>query len=129
MPTRQLAKLNDHGQRFWLDSLSREMLDDGSLASRVQEQGLSGITSNPAIFAKTMGDSPAYDDRIAVAAEALGDDGSVAAEVVYERLATDDVRDACDLLLPLYEATDGLEGFVIMYARQIELVEAQGCVE
>ncbi|MBK1705850.1 transketolase [Halochromatium glycolicum] len=113
MPNRQLAKLNDHGQRFWLDSLSRDMLDDGRLASRIREQGLSGITSNPAIFAKAMGDSSAYDDRIAVAIDALADDdGSVAAESVYERLATDDMRDACDLLLPVYEATDGLDGFV-----------------
>ena len=112
MPNQPLAKLNDHGQRFWLDSLSREMLDNGQLASRIREQGLSGITSNPAIFAKSMADSPSYDERIAVAVEALARDGSVAAEAVYEQLATDDVRDACDLLLPVHEATDGLDGFV-----------------
>ncbi|MCF7995807.1 MAG: transketolase [Chromatiaceae bacterium] len=112
MPNQQLAKLNDHGQRFWLDSLSRDMLDNGQLASRIREQGLSGITSNPAIFAKAMADSPAYDERIAVAVETLAHDGSVAAEAVYERLATDDVRDACDLLLPVYEASDGHDGFV-----------------
>lgn len=112
MPNQQLAKLNDHGQRFWLDSLSRDMLDDGQLASRIREQGLSGITSNPAIFAKAMADSPAYDERIAVAVETLAHDGTVAAEAVYERLATDDVRDACDLLLPVYEASDGHDGFV-----------------
>ncbi|WPL18393.1 Transaldolase [Thiorhodovibrio winogradskyi] len=112
MPHHQLAKLNDHGQRFWLDSLSRDMLDNGQLASRIREQGLSGITSNPAIFAKTMADSPAYDARIAAALNTLAEDGSAPAEAVYERLATDDVRDACDLLLPLHEASDGLDGFV-----------------
>ena len=112
MPNHQLAKLNDHGQRFWLDSLSRDMLDNGQLESRIREQGLSGVTSNPAIFAKSMADSPSYDDRLAIALDTLASDGSVAAESVYERLAIDDVRDACDLLLPIHEATDGLDGFV-----------------
>ncbi|MBK1619306.1 transaldolase [Lamprobacter modestohalophilus] len=112
MPNQQLAKLNDHGQRFWLDSLSRDMLDNGQLESRIREQGLSGITSNPAIFRKAMADSPSYDDRIGIAVETLARDGSVAAEAVYEQLATDDVRDACDLLMPIHEATDGLDGFV-----------------
>ncbi|MCF8017632.1 MAG: transketolase [Chromatiaceae bacterium] len=112
MPTHQLATLNSHGQRFWLDSLSRDMLDNGQLESRIREQGLSGITSNPAIFAKAMADSASYEDRIAVGVETLERNGSVAAEAVYERLATDDVRDACDLLLPVHEATDGLDGFV-----------------
>ncbi len=112
MPNQQLAKLNEHGQRFWLDSLSRDMLDNGQLESRMREQGLSGVTSNPAIFAKSMANSPAYDERIAVAVNTLNSDGPPSAEAVYERLATDDVRDACDLLLPIHEATNGVDGFV-----------------
>jgi transketolase len=103
----RLAQLREHGQSFWLDSLSRRMLDDGTLARRIEEQGLSGITSNPAIFAKAMGDSPDYDERLRVALESTADP-----EALYVALAVDDVRDACDLLLPTYEASDAADGFV-----------------
>jgi len=114
-----LAQLHDHGQSFWLDSLSRQMLEDGSLAERVRDQGLGGVTSNPAIFAKSMADSPLYDDRIRVALQTLGASsagGEVSidalAEPLYEQLAVADVRDACDLLLPVYQQSDGADGFV-----------------
>lgn len=121
MPNSPLAQLHGHGQCFWLDSLSRQMLDDGSLERRIREQGLSGITSNPAIFAKAMlgeaGSGGAglgarvYDPRIRIAQETTAPgDAAVSPEAIYERLAVDDVRDACDLLLPRYEQsmTDGL---------------------
>jgi transketolase len=102
-----LARLHDHGQSFWLDSLSRQILEDGTLATRVREQELSGITSNPAIFAKAMADSSLYDPRIR---DALEDGGG--AEEVYIALAIEDVRDACDLLLPTYHQSNGVDGFV-----------------
>jgi transketolase len=121
MPNSPLAQLHGHGQCFWLDSLSRQMLDDGSLERRIREQGLSGVTSNPAIFAKAMlgeaGSGGAgrgarvYDPRIRIAQETTAPgDAAVSPEAIYERLAVDDVRDACDLLLPRYEQsmTDGL---------------------
>jgi transaldolase len=104
---RALARLKDYGQSFWLDSLSRAMLEDGTLAARMREQGLSGITSNPAIFAKAMADSPLYDARIRDAWK-----GGGGAEEVYTALAIEDVRDACDLLLPLYRESSGADGFV-----------------
>jgi transketolase len=103
----QLTQLSNHGQSYWLDSLSRQMLEDGSLAARVQEQGLRGVTSNPAIFAEAMIGSDLYDPRIRVALETMQ-----GAEEVYVALAVADVRDACDLLLPVYERTDGADGFV-----------------
>ncbi len=103
----RLAELREHGQSFWLDSLSRQMLQDGTLARRINEQGLFGITSNPAIFAKAMGGSPDYDERLQVALESTDDP-----EALYEALAVADVRDACDLLLPTYQASDAADGFV-----------------
>jgi len=112
----RLARLHDHGQSFWLDSLSREMLEDGSLAARVRDQGLAGITSNPAIFEKAMASSPLYDEHIRTALDQLKAQGSDAAETnaepLYEQLAVADVRDACDLLLPVHEQSDGADGFV-----------------
>jgi len=115
-PISPLARLHNHGQCYWLDSLSRRMLDDGSLARRIREQGLSGITSNPAIFAKAMlgsdrADRAAYDDRIRVAQQTTSPgDAEIDAHAIYERLAVDDVRDACDLFLPRWEEsmTDGI---------------------
>lgn len=102
-----LNQLKNHGQSFWLDSLSRQMLEDGSLAERIRRQGLSGVTSNPAIFAKAMADSPLYDDQIGIALET-----GRGAEDVYEALAVADIRAACDLLLPLYQDSAGADGFV-----------------
>ena len=108
-PLSPLAQLHNHGQCYWLDSLSRRMLDDGSLARRIREQGLSGVTSNPAIFATAMlGDSPAdraaYDERIRVARRTTRPgDAEIDVRALYERLAVDDVRDACDLFLPRWQ--------------------------
>jgi|GEM_PF-18806 len=108
-PLSPLAQLHNHGQCFWLDSLSRRMLDDGSLAQRIREQGLTGVTSNPAIFAKAMlGDSPAdraaYDERIRVARQTTRPgDAEIDVRALYERLAVDDVRDACELFLPRWQ--------------------------
>jgi transaldolase len=104
-----LARLDNHGQCYWLDTPSRRMLDDGSLERRIRDQGLSGVTSNPAIFAKAMlGEDPAdraaYDARIGVARRTTSSsDAEVGARAIYERLAVDDVRDACDLLLPRWK--------------------------
>jgi transketolase len=108
----RLAQLSDHGQSYWLDSLSRQMIEDGTLETRIRDQGLRGITSNPAIFAKAMGDSPLYESRIAAALERIDLGADNAAERIYEELAVADVRDACDLLLPVHQQTDGADGFV-----------------
>jgi len=103
----RLTTLRDRGQSFWLDSLSRQMLEDGSLAERVRRQGLTGVTSNPSIFRKAISESPFYEAPIRASLETM--DG---AEEVYTALAVADVSDACDLLLPVYRETDGADGFV-----------------
>lgn len=103
----QLARLKTFGQSFWLDNLSRALIDGGRLADRIQTQGLSGITSNPAIFRKAIATSDEYDARIRIAMESLTD-----TEAIYESLAVADVRDACELLMPVYRDSDGADGFV-----------------
>lgn len=104
---KQLKQLKSFGQSFWLDNLSRGLIEDGILERRIRDQGLSGVTSNPAIFNKAMGHSSRYDERIRTAMISL--DGT---EAIYESLAVADVRDACDLLLPVYRENDGRDGFV-----------------
>jgi len=121
MSSNPLTRLNDRGQAFWLDGLSRQMLDDGSLQRRIEDQRLSGVVSNPTVFAKAMmerGDAKAvYDPRIRAARETTAADSAVPdPRAIYERLVVDDVRDACDLLLPRHrrsrEDGGGVDGCV-----------------
>jgi transketolase len=102
-----LKQLLQHGQSYWLDNLSRAMIADGSLARRVKEEGLRGITSNPEIFERAIAHSADYDGVIQKAvAQGLGPDA------LYESIVTRDVRDACDILRPVYDDSDGADGFV-----------------
>jgi transaldolase len=102
-----LLELADHGQSYWLDDLTRDMLDDGALARRVAEEGLRGVTANPAIFHKAISGRDAYDADVRRAAHA----GRTAKEI-YEALAVSEVRRACDVLRPVYDASDNADGFV-----------------
>ncbi len=102
-----LQTLADHGQSYWLDNLTRDMLASGALARRVDMEDLRGVTANPAIFEKAISGSGAYDEQIRAAAQA-----GKSAAAIYEAIATRDVRDACDVLRPVYDATDGRDGYV-----------------
>jgi transaldolase/glucose-6-phosphate isomerase len=102
-----LLELHTHGQSYWLDNLTREMIENGELGRRVREEGLRGITSNPAIFDKAMSKGTAYDEQI----EALAREG-LAADAMFGRLAVTDIRDACDILRPVFEESEGVDGFV-----------------
>ncbi len=103
----RLRKLADYGQSYWMDDLSRDLLRGGDLPRRIRDEGLRGITSNPAIFAQAIGGSAAYDEQIARSARS----GRSALQI-YEELTSQDIRDACDALLPVYRETSGVDGFV-----------------
>ena len=103
----RLRKLADYGQSYWMDDLSRDLLRSGDLPRRIRDEGLRGITSNPAIFAQAIGGSAAYDEQIARGARS----GRSALQI-YEELTSQDIRDACDALLPVYRETSGVDGFV-----------------
>jgi transaldolase len=107
MPTNRLRQIAEQGQSIWLDNLTRQMLQDGYLKRLIDEDGISGVTSNPSIFHKAMTQGSAYDAQI----RTLADEGHTP-ERVYELLAIDDVRAACDLLRPTFERTNGTDGFV-----------------
>jgi transaldolase len=102
-----LLKLITCGQSYWLDNLTRAMIASGDLARRVRGEGLRGVTSNPAIFHKAIAGSEDYDAQIRELAAA----GKDVAEI-YERLVVTDVRDACDVLRPVYDDSQGVDGFV-----------------
>ncbi len=102
-----LLQLQEHGQSYWLDNLTRGMLVDGELARRVETEGLRGVTSNPAIFHNAITGSAQYDDDIArFTARGFG------VEEVYDRLTIADVQGACDVLRGVWETSDGVDGYV-----------------
>ncbi len=102
-----LLELKALGQSVWLDDLRRGWLEDGTLKRLIREDGLDGITSNPAIFAKAMIDGEEYEEAI----QALEAQGASAQEI-YEALALDDVGRAADLFRPAYDSSGGLAGLV-----------------
>lgn len=102
--TQHIASL---GQSLWLDNLSRDLIRDGTLAKLIAEDGVSGVTSNPSIFQIAFANSPHYADDLANLKRSEPD-----AERRYEALAIPDIQAACDLLLPVYEASGGNDGYV-----------------
>lgn len=100
----ELASL---GTSTWLDDLSRDRITSGNLAEVIENKSIVGVTTNPAIFAAAMSKGTAYDAQIAELKAA----GAAVDEAVYA-MTIDDVRDACDIFLPIYESTDGRDGRV-----------------
>jgi len=95
------------GQSLWLDNLSRSLIRDGTLATLIAEDRISGVTSNPSIFQKALAESPYYADDLARLKTSEPD-----AERRYEALVIPDIQAACDLLLPTFEASGGNDGYV-----------------
>ncbi|HET6911236.1 MAG TPA: transaldolase [Mycobacteriales bacterium] len=102
-----LTTLTQAGVSIWLDDLSRERLTSGSLAALVEQQHVSGVTTNPSIFAKAIGSADPYDAQV----RDLAARGVQVGEAL-RALTTYDVRWACDVLRPVYERTDGADGRV-----------------
>ncbi len=103
----RLQALADAGVSIWLDDLSRERLTSGGLQAMVHDLHVSGVTSNPTIFAKALSDA---DDYAAQVAELAG--RGVSTEEAVRIITTDDVRNGCDVLQPVYDDTDGVDGRV-----------------
>ena len=105
--TTPLDQVADAGVAVWLDDLSRERLRTGNLQQLVAGRGVVGVTTNPTIFAGALAKGDAYDEQLRqLAAQGTDVDGAVFA------ITTDDVRDAADVLRPVYDATDGVDGRV-----------------
>jgi len=102
-----LLKLIEYGQSYWLDNITRDKILSGELKRRVEEEGLRGITSNPSIFYKAITGSRSYDKQISDLTSANSSGLSI-----YEEIAVKDVQDACDIIRPVYDSSDGLDGYV-----------------
>lgn len=102
-----LVRLGTFGQSIWLDYIRRDLMAGGGLRRLIEDDGLRGLTSNPAIFEKAIVDSSDYDEDIRDLA--LKGEGT---EAIYEALTQRDVRSAADEFRPLYDRTDGRDGYV-----------------
>jgi transaldolase len=102
-----LLQLIQCGQSYWMDNLSRGMIQTGALTKRIFGEGLRGITSNPAIFNRVISKSRAYDAQIQALARR-----KMPVEGIYEELAIKDIQDACDFLRPVFDESEGKDGYV-----------------
>ncbi len=101
----RLRRLHDAGVSIWLDTLSRDLIDGGAFAKLIADCAVTGATSNPTIFARAIAGSDAYDDQ-------LRDADATDPQELFFALALDDVGRAADLLLAVFEASGGRDGFV-----------------
>lgn len=105
--TDRLKKLSDAGVSIWLDDLNRPMIKEGELQSLLDDKHVVGVTTNPSIFAAALADGESYTPQIK---DLAAEDADV--EKTVFTITTDDVRDACDILMPVFERTDGIDGRV-----------------
>ncbi|MGE0822156.1 MAG: transaldolase [Candidatus Binatia bacterium] len=103
----RLQQLQNCGQSYWLDNLTRRMIHNGELQERVTKTGLRGVTSNPNTFHKAISETNDYDEHISRLVRR-----QTPTTELYERLVVADVQAACDLLRPVYDETEGGDGFV-----------------
>ncbi len=95
----RLQALSDAGVSIWLDDLSRERIETGNLTDLVKDRNVVGVTTNPTIFATALADGERYDDQV----RKLASEGADVSKATFE-LTTEDVRNACDVMLPVYQA-------------------------
>ena len=117
-------QLHDLGQSLWLDNITRDMLDDGTLESYIADHSISGLTSNPTIFDKAISQGHAYDDQIAELAGA----GTEPEDAFFE-LALADLRRAAGLFAPVHERTDGVDGWVSIEVSPLLADDTAGTIE
>jgi transaldolase/transaldolase/glucose-6-phosphate isomerase len=120
-----LTELNDHGQVVWMDFIRRDLLTGGELQRLVEIDGLTGVTSNPAIFEKAIGGSTEYDDQIA----RLLESGEPTVMDLYEAIVFEDIRLAADILRPVYDGSDRADGYVSLEVSPHLANDTQGTVE
>ncbi|MCB0194425.1 MAG: bifunctional transaldolase/phosoglucose isomerase [Anaerolineae bacterium] len=109
MSDNALAKISSLGQSIWYDNIERGMLEEGELTRMVNEDYVVGVTSNPAIFQKAISGSTAYDAQLE---EIVAETPTIPIKDLYEKLAIQDIQMAADVLQPVYERTNGDDGYI-----------------
>ncbi len=124
MSTNPLIELTKLGQSIWHDNIERKLITSGELKRLIDEDGLSGVTSNPAIFEKAIVSSDLYADQLRDSAE-MGK----SAQEIYEALAIQDIQMAADVLASVYDKTGGTDGFVSLECSPLLASDTQATIE
>jgi transaldolase len=124
MKLNPVLELQSLGQSIWIDFISRGIISSGELERLIEEDGVSGVTSNPSIFEKAIAESGDYDETIRI----LTLQGKTAGEL-YQRLAVEDIQMVADLLRPTYDRTNGQDGFVSLEVSPTLAHDTQGTIE
>src|SRR5215216_250204 len=107
MSDSRLHELSERGQSVWIDSVSRAWLRDGTLEKLIREDAVVGVTSNPTIFQKALSEGDWYDDQLR---EVIAEEDDL--REVFLHLAVEDIKEACDLFRPIWDAGKGQDGYV-----------------
>ncbi|MBF0104593.1 MAG: hypothetical protein HQM16_04615 [Deltaproteobacteria bacterium] len=124
MKNNPLKQLATHGQSLWLDYIRRDLIVKGELRRLIEEDGLRGMTSNPAIFEKAIAESSIYDQDMSDLAQ-----NNKSSEAIYESLSQRDVQNAADEFRSLYEKTDGADGYVSLEVNPHLAHNTKGTIE
>jgi transaldolase len=116
--------LHDLGQSLWLDNITREILNDGTLRRYINDFSITGLTSNPTIFDEAIGKTAAYDKGIREKAQA-----GLAGEDLFVELALEDLRRAADLFRPEFDRTQGIDGWVSMEVSPLLASDTKGTTD
>ncbi|MGA9260313.1 MAG: transaldolase [Candidatus Sulfotelmatobacter sp.] len=123
--TNPLKSLLNYGQSMWLDYIRRDLFTSGKLKKMIAEDGLRGMTSNPSIFEKAIGDSSLYDDML----KSLASRPDLNATARYEQIAIRDIQDAADILKPVYESSKYHDGFVSLEVSPLLALKTQETID
>ena len=123
--TNPLKALLSYGQSMWLDYIRRDLITSGSLKKMIQDDGLRGMTSNPAIFEKAIGESSLYDDML----KSLASRRDLDATGRYEQIAIRDIQDVADVLRPVYEESKFRDGYVSLEVSPLLALKTQETIE
>lgn len=120
-----LKQLLDYGQSMWLDYIRRDLITSGSLKKMIEDDGLRGMTSNPSIFEKAIGESSLYDDIL----KTLASRPDLDATARYEQIAIRDIQGAADLLRPVYEQSKFRDGYVSLEVSPLLALKTQESID
>jgi transaldolase/glucose-6-phosphate isomerase len=122
--TNKLVEIMKLGQSIWYDNIRRAMITTGDLRKKIEEDDLRGVTSNPTIFEKAITGSTDYDEQL----RQLVQSGKNVGEI-YEELVVQDIADAADTLKPVYDKTDGLDGYISLEVNPKLAYDTQGTID
>ena len=116
--------LINFGQSVWYDNISRDILDNGELKKLIDTMGVRGLTSNPSIFDNAISKSALYDETIKAAKQ-----NNLTINQTFENLSVEDIARAADLFLPIYNESNGVDGYVSIEVSPVLAADTQGTIE